>query len=427
MADFLGERSGRDTSVGAQDELIASLPDRRRPGRQKKPAFLAVDFFCGAGGTTRGLIDAGGYVIAGLDKQESCRRTYVANNGNETGDRAYPEFMALDLFPASPDYPGGQQAEAIERLDELIERYRRRFPAVPLLFAICAPCQPFTKLSKAELSQDRVAARLRDRGLLAHACTFVERYAPDMVLSENVSGITDARYGGVWEDFTHRLRDLAYSVSTKRVCTSSFGIPQYRKRTILAALRTEPERIFDSFELPAQDPDADLKTVGEALNGLPPLGAGERHCDLLNHITRNLNALNLKRISYAKPGESNEYLWSTPEGDLSLDCHRRVNAKLKNRCFTDVYTRMAPDRPAPTITTRCHSITNGRFGHPDVKQLRGISMREAARLQSFRDDYVFYPVDQVEPVARMIGNAVPPALARFYAGHLVETLRSQKK
>ena len=412
--------------MGAQDELIASLPNRRRPGRPKKPAFLAVDFFCGAGGTTRGLINAGGYVIAGLDKQESCRRTYVANNGNEAGDREYPEFMALDLFPATPEYPEGRQNEAIARLDALIGKHRQRYPDVPVLFAICAPCQPFTKLSKAELSHERVATRLRDRGLLAHACTFVERYRPDMVLSENVSGITDPRYGGVWEDFGNRLRDLSFAVSTKRVCTSDFGIPQYRKRTILAAVRTEPERIFEPFELPGFDPASEAQTVGDALAGLPPLGSGEMHRELLNHITRNLNELNRKRISHAKPGESNEYLSSTPDGDLSLACHRRVNARLQDRCFNDVYTRMAPDRPSPTITTRCHSITNGRFGHPDVEQLRGISMREAARLQSFRDDYVFYPVDQVEPVARMIGNAVPPALARFYAGHLVETFRSKR-
>ena len=104
---------------------------------------------------------------------------------------------------------------------------------MPLLFAICAPCQPFTKLSKAELSEDRVAARLRDRGLLAHTCYFVERFAPDMLLSENVSGIADGRYGGVWEDFANRLHDMSYNVATRRVCTSNFGIPQYRKRSIL--------------------------------------------------------------------------------------------------------------------------------------------------------------------------------------------------
>ena len=145
---------------------------------------------------------------------------------------------------------------------------------------------------------------------------------------------------------------------------------------------------------------------------------------ILNHVTRNLSDLNRRRISYAQPGESNEYLTRTPEGDLSPACHKRVNERLKIRCFTDVYTRMAPDRPSPTITTRCHSITNGRFGYPDARQIRGISMREAARLQSFKDDYVFYPVDQVEPIARMIGNAVPPVLAGFYARRLVGILRS---
>lgn len=77
---------------------------------------------------------------------------------------------------------------------------------------------------------------------------------------------------------------------------------------------------------------------------------------------------------------------------------------------------MRPNRPSPTITTKCDSISNGRFGHYDVRQVRGISLREAAILQSFPEDYVFHPADQIEPVARMIGNAVPPKLARYFAG-----------
>ena len=407
--------------MGAQDELIDSLPNRCRPGRPRIPKFLAVDYFCGAGGTTRGLIDAGGYVIAGIDKIESCRQTYVANNGNEAGNRDYPKFLALDLFPASEEYPAGQQQEAIKRLDELISMHRHRFPKVPLMFAICAPCQPFTNLSKGKLSGSRIMTRLRDRSLLAHACRFVRRYRPDMILSENVAGISDPRYGGVWEDFAERLRLLNYTVASRRVCTSDFGIAQYRKRSILCAIRDVPvpEPMINEFQLPGKDEAAAMKTVSDVLSGLPPLEAGQRNQEISNHVTRNLSALNRKRISYAEPGKSNEYLSSTPEGDLSLACHRRVNRRLRTRCFTDVYTRMAPERPSPTITTRCHSITNGRFGHPDVRQLRGISMREAARLQSFRDEYVFYPIDQVEPIARMIGNAVPPALAQFFAEHLV--------
>ena len=141
-----------------------------------------------------------------------------------------------------------------------------------------------------------------------------------------------------------------------------------------------------------------------------------------NHRTRTLSELNLRRLGSAKPGESNAYMERTDYGDLSLDCHKRVNERLQTRCFSDVYTRMHPNRPSPTVTTKCHSISNGRFGHYDPAQVRGISLREAAILQSFPDDYVFYPTEQIEPVARMIGNAVPPKLAAFYARYLANSL-----
>jgi len=407
--------------VGQQDDFLNDLPSRVKVGRWRRPKFIAVDFFCGAGGTTRGLIDANGYVIAGIDKQSSCMRTYVANNGNETLDRAYPTYLDMDIFPKVKDYPGGQQKRIFDKLDVLISETRALAPQAPLLFAICAPCQPFTKLSRATMSDDRVEARLRDRGLLAHACRFVKKYMPDIVLSENVAAVTDARYGGVWEDFAKRLDKMGYEVATTVACTSKFGVPQYRKRSILAAFKRRDESLrTEPLELPAEDVKAKMVTVARALAGLPKLGPGERHPVIANHATRNLSDLNRRRISYSQPGESNAYLESTPEGNLSLGCHQRVNRKLNVRCFGDVYTRMAPDRPSPTITTRCHSITNGRFGHHDTEQLRGISMREAARLQSFEDDYVFYPEHQIEPVARMIGNAVPPKLAEFYARYLVD-------
>ena len=83
---------------------------------------------------------------------------------------------------------------------------------------------------------------------------------------------------------------------------------------------------------------------------------------------------------------------------------------------------MHPDKPSPTITTKCHSISNGRFGHYDTSQVRGISLREAAILQSFQEDYIFYPTDQLEPAARMIGNAVSPKLAAFFAEYLVNSI-----
>ncbi len=391
--------------------------------------FLAVDFFCGAGGTTRGLIDAGGYVMAGIDKDTKCRDTFTQNNPNRFIDLSQPDYLEYDVFPKSEEYPEGRQEELFAALESSISYYKSKAATVPLLFAICAPCQPFTKLSKKELSDERKAGRERDRGLLTEASKFVERFKPELVLSENVAGIKDLRYGGVWDTFKTTLEDLGYLTGTKVVCASRFGIPQYRKRAVLIAVRKElvrSDRLVDetasALLVPESDPDATLVSVAQALAHLPTIKAGELHAEIPNHRARSLSDLNLQRLGAAQPGESNIYMEDTEFGDLSLECHRKVNRKHNTRCFTDVYTRMHPDRPSPTITTKCHSISNGRFGHYDTKQLRGISLREAAILQSFPDDYVFYPRERVDAVAKMIGNAVPPRLASFYAEYLVNSL-----
>ncbi len=291
-----------------------------------EPAFLAVDFFCGAGGTTRGLIGAGGYVMAGIDKASGCRETYVENNVNAFIDYSTPRYLDYDIFPATKTYLTG----------------------------------------------------------------------------------------------------------SKVVCTSRFGIAQFRKRSILLAVRRElvkSERLADligsELLVPEADPDTVMVSVREAIDHLPPIGAGETHATVPNHRTRTLSALNLQRLASAAPGQSNAYMENTEFGDLSLDCHRKVNRRLKVRCFSDVYTRMHPDRPSPTITTKCHSISNGRFGHYNTAQVRGISLREAAILQSFPEDYVFHPTDQIEPIASMIGNAVPPKLAAFFADYLVKSIEGR--
>ena len=399
--------------------------------RPKKamPRFLAVDFFCGAGGTTCGLIDAGGYVIAGIDKDGRCEKTFVENNINDTIDLCPARFLRYDIFRKTKAYPDGRQAELFAELDGLIPYYRRKAPRLPMFFAICAPCQPFTTLSRKEMSPERLEVRTRDMNLLREACRFVDKYRPELVLSENVAGIRDEKYGGVWDDFRRRLEKLGYVTGSKVVCTSRFGIPQFRKRSILAAVRRDVvrfERLADllgkELLVPENDPNAMIVSVAEAIGHLPLIGAGETHPEVPNHKARALSEINYRRLVSAKPGESNAYMQNTKYGDLTLTCHRKVNHKFDTRCFGDVYTRMRPNFPSPTITTKCHSISNGRFGHYDVGQVRGLSLREAAILQSFRDDYVFFPDDEIEPVARMIGNAVPPKLAEFFAGYLVNSL-----
>lgn len=396
----------------------------------KLPNFLAVDFFSGAGGTTRGLIDAGGYVIAGIDKDDMCEETYINNNKNCFLDHSYPRYLNYDIFPKTEIYPEGQQHVLFDKVDTLITEYRGIAGAgVPLCFAICAPCQPFTRLSKQKMTEERKTQRQRDSNLLHVACKFVRKFKPEIVFSENVAGISEVKFGGVWEEFQKLLARLNYSTGTKIVCTSEFGIPQFRKRSILLAVskdRLIPERQKDlsgkEIMVPESDPDTVMLSIREAIGHLPPLQAGQCDESIPNHKARNLSDLNYKRLSVAKPGETNAYMEKTRYGDLSLDCHRKARVKHKQPCFSDVYTRMHPDNPSPTITTKCHSISNGRYGHFDVKQVRGISLREAAILQSFPENYTFYSDKSSEAIARMIGNAVPPKLAKFYARYLTMSI-----
>lgn len=383
------------------------------------PNFLAVDFYCGAGGTTRGLIDAGGYVIAGVDKDISCRRTYRENNWNETLDRASPRFIQKDMFPALPDYPEGKQDEILNDLHGLIMFRRALVEAaagrkIPLLFAICAPCQSFTKFVQHSLTDARAAGRERDRNLLAQALVFVKRFQPDMVLSENVAAIENGAHSQLWKDFKTELRCQGYRVGSGVVDASRYDVPQHRRRSIIVAVKASyPDRVSLDIPIPAGS-DSELPKVRDAIGNLPPLKAGGKDESVPNHQCRNLSEINRRRLLAVNPGEPN----SGFPNELVLPCHRRLE-KGGQRGFGDVYTRLRPDRPSPTITTRFHSVSNGRFGHYDSKQKRGLSLREGALLQSFPRGYKFH-ADGMDAIARMIGNAVPPNLAKHMAKHLCE-------
>src|SRR5437763_8177235 len=98
--------------------------DKAATPRKSMPRFLAVDFFCGAGGTTRGLIDAGGYVIAGIDKDGRCEKTFIENNINETIDLCPARFLKYDIFRKTKAYPHGRQTELLVELASLIRYYR---------------------------------------------------------------------------------------------------------------------------------------------------------------------------------------------------------------------------------------------------------------------------------------------------------------
>ena len=145
-------------------------------------------------------------------------------------------------------------------------------------------------------------------------------------------------------------------------------------------------------------------------NDFPELKAGEADDDVPNHVAARISDRNLERLRNTPVDGGDRQCW--PDR-LVLDCHKKIGG------YTDVYGRMAWERPAPTLTSKCNSISNGRYGHPE--QDRAISLREAAAIQTFPDDYVFYGMNG--QIARQIGNAVPVAFAEVLGRHILDLHR----
>lgn len=335
----------------------------------------AVDFFCGAGGLTRGLLDAGIGVVAGLDSDGCCREAYEQNNG--------VPFVHARIEEVREDTPG--LAEHVRSTDDL-------------LFAACAPCQPFSKiLQNGGTTQDPTL--LREFGRLIAAV------GPAFVLVENVPGITRGRGRTTLDAFRRALDGGGYRWVDGFVDAKHYGVPQNRRRFVLLAARTGPEPCLPER---THGPDREApRTVRDAIGRFPRIGAGGASSRWPNHRAARISERNLERLRATPHDGGDRRSW--PDR-LWLACHRKDNSG-----HSDVYGRMAWDRPAPALTGRCHSISNGRYGHPE--QDRAISLREAAAIQTFPDAYEFFGYDKA--IARQIGNAVPVLLARRLGEQIV--------
>lgn len=342
----------------------------------------AIDFFCGAGGLTRGLMDGGINVILGIDSQEGYRRTYEKNNPPA-------KFICYDI----KKLPFSQIAKEI-----------REIPRNKLMFAACAPCQPFSK-------QRTVTKNIHQRTLLSCFTTFIREFQPGFILIENVPGITRVGGNSTYKRFITTLRRLGYHYDTADVDAKNYGVPQTRRRHIVLASKWARILIPEPTHGPGRIP---YETVRSAISHFPPIEAGAIHPSIPNHRASFLSATNLERLHHTPHDGGNRKKWPKK---LFLPCH-----KGKYKGHTDVYGRMWWDRPAPALTCKCHSLSNGRYGHPD--QDRAISLRESAALQSFPDDYIFYG-NSKEDIGNQIGNAVPVLLARKIAEVFVKSVNCE--
>lgn len=329
-------------------------------------SFKVFDFFAGCGGTSQGLADAGMEIVFGLDFDKDSANTFMRNMQPRM-------FVEDDIRNISVEY--------IKPLFDGLTG--------PVVFSGCAPCQPFSKQNRSSRAGDP------RRNLLAEFARFVQRWRPDYVVVENVPGLQRVRSSnGPLNRFKRDLSRAGYAHVVGVLPALWFGVPQLRERLILIASRKGapalPTPTHGEGLLP-------FVNVSDAIAALPRLRAGQIDPDDSDHHAACLSETNLARIRATPVGGGRE---SWPK-KLWLDCHRG------HRGHSDVYGRLSWDRPAASLTTRCISLSNGRFGHPE--QHRAISAREAACLQTFPKAYRFF--GSLESRARQIGNAVPPKMA----------------
>lgn len=325
----------------------------------------AIDFFSGAGGLTRGLLDAGIQVLAGVDNDEDLRSTYEKNNS-----------------------PSKFVCEDITQLD--IKAFRRKLRITKkdiVLYAACTPCQPFSTLNHMKGKDER-------KTLLLDFARIVEAAPPDFILVENVPGLNSSYGKNIYNKFAATLKKCGFNnISADFLDAQYFGVPQVRKRFILLASR------HGEINLPKPNKKK-ITTVRQFIEDIPPIKDGEEYKRIANHISRKLKP-HLKKIVQAVPknGGNRNQIQDT---SILLACHQKNPSTHK-----DVFGRMAWDKPAPTLTCRCIDVYCGRFTHPI--QNRGISLREAALLQTFPKSYKFY--GKFMHISKQIGNAVPVKLA----------------
>jgi len=332
----------------------------------------AVDFFCGSGGMTYGLERAGIDVLAGIDVDPECKKTYEVNNPNSIFINEDIQTMNINIL---------KKMLKIEKNDE------------NMVFIACSPCQYWSQINT---MRDKSHST---KNLLIDFQKFVSHYKPGHIIIENVPGLEKSNES-ILPDFLNFLKANDYNSDKDIVNAIDYGVPQKRKRFLLVASRVNP-----GISLPKRAEDKTL-TVGHYIgehNGFPKVPAGHKDDSDFQHTVSGLTDINVKRIKQTRKNGGTRVDW---KDDPELQVPAYIG---KDNSFRDIYARMSWDKPAPTLTTRFLSYSNGRFGHPEED--RAISIREGATLQTFPKTYKFFGKTR-ESIARQIGNAVPPELAR---------------
>jgi len=351
-----------------------------------------IDLFCGAGGLSEGFEDAGFRIVAGNDVDKNMVASFKLN---------HPEAKAVsgDITKIN--------------VDELLKEIRKTKEDILLVIG-GPPCQGFSTVGNRKEDDPR-------NRLFYEFVRFIREIKPKMFVMENVTGILTMKKGEVKNIIKKEFDDLGYKINIQILKGEDFGVPQKRRRVFFVG-----NRFGKKFEFPKPEFDGvnkKFRTVWEAIGDLPELEANQEIKDYVNepqtefqkflkngqtkleeHKAPNHSEIMIERMKNIKQGQNHSNL---PE-----------NLKLSSG-YPNIYGRLIADEPSDTITGNCGCVSApGRFIHP-VKH-RAITVREGARLQSFRDSKKF--IGSQNSKYKQVGNAVPPLLAKALAAKVKEFL-----
>lgn len=355
-----------------------------------KQNLTCVDLFCGAGGFSRGFLDAGYNVVLGVDYDDVALKTFQMNHGDTCA-------MKLDLFDSSN----------VERIIKYLENI-----GINNLDVLVGgpPCQGFSYAGKMEIDDER-------NFLYLAMVRLTERLKPKAVLLENVLAMVEA-HGGIgakriMDDFSK----IGYKMTCKMLFAPDYGVPQIRKRVFFVGLRDTTQ----SFEFPSAIVDAEhYVTTEEAISDLPSLqdehgliyrGAAEQEymteptSKYQRSMRKNMSVV-YNHIGSVPIEKTRTMIALVPEGKNYLALPEEYRGMYK---YHEALTRYHSKKPSLTINT-------GHRSHFHYKWNRIPTVRESARLQSFPDDFIFYG-NQSEQF-KQVGNAVPPLLGKAIAEQL---------
>lgn len=347
-----------------------------------------LDFFSGCGGMSLGFaalsLNTSYFKIkGGIDINEEALNTYRQNFNAPTLLKDIREIYAEDSIDSLRQYFN-------------LPKVKKR----PLVVIGCAPCQGFS--SHRKKNWDKTDERNTLIGAFVEIATKLD---PDFIVMENVPEILGKKYWEHYDEARKILISKSYKISQTIYNSASFGVPQQRFRAIIVASKgdfTLPNEVFSKDE---------FKTVRDAIGDLEQIQAGEKTDADFYHRSAKHKASTIETISLIpKDGGSRPF-------GVGPKCLDKITG------FYDVYGRLSWDKPSITITQYARNPASGRFVHPE--QNRGLTIREAARLQSFPDGFCFS--GSLDANFAQIGEAVPPLLSCAIATSILIELISNEK